>query len=915
MNKKCLLLGGFLIPFVFAIAQEDAYNSIRSFVSHIETFNRILPQEKVYLHFDNTSYFLGETIWFSAYVVRADNHRPTDISGILHVQLLTQEGVIIDSRKLKIEQGRCHGEFLLDSKERIYYSGYYEVRAYTQYMLNFGMIPREFQREIRAFFYNEDFLRRFFQESGTAFSRVFPVYERPRVKGNHQDRTIMQRPSATLRYEQRERRKPDLKINFYPEGGNLIIGLQSRIAFEASTDEGERVEVAGRVYDTNGECCDTLQTTGRGRGSFLVTPQGHKTGTVRVLYQGFDYRFDLPEAEKSGYAMSVDMSSPKEICVYVQRSAVQAADTVGVSVVCRGRPVSFQAFVPDNAGSSLVTISTDILPTGVNQITLFDARGRIYAERLVFVNHHEHEQRQIKMDAIYRAYQPYDSVGLTFSFPPEMAGQSFSLSVCDRQSRETGFGSRNMLTDLLLSSDLYGYIEHPDYYFLDDNPQRAFELDLLLMVQGWRRYDWQSMAGVTNFSLEYPAEKHLRISGRIYPVGGTGIGKRIRQSSQLGIEAYFTDGKLELEGSDHADDKGYFQIDFPDFEGSGTLFVKIHDGKRWWWKKNGDFLNPREISHMLTEFIPIKENYVPLSKVYDYYENHPPVNRFWEDDSELTAEELSSIKRDNEAYIMSLPEAEIKNKRKTLVFGKPAVKLNPLDELNFQMDMGMYFGFVSKELVALNACVRLGMRGEFESLINNVPVSYTDREEDWIWGNDGHRLTEFYNYMYGWGTTVVQADGSERRVHKEKEQSLVSRGRSFRSIWRGRNIEYAQSLSLYFDKTGRGFYQYKDVRHDYTASFLYNYKMENKMNPLLNGRKMTFHGYSVARDFYHPDYRLKTRKEMPEDFRRTLYWNPEVRIDPQGKARVAFYNNGTARRLFVSAEGLGPDGQILVLEK
>ena len=884
-------------------------------MTHIENFNRILPQEKVYLHFDNTSYFLGETIWFSAYVVRADNLHPTDISGVLHVQLLTQEGVIIDSRKLRIENGRCHGEFVLDSKENNYYSGYYEIRAYTQYMLNFGMISHKYQREIRAFFYNEDFLRRFFMESGTAFSRVFPVYERPQVKGNYQDHTIMQRPTATLRNEPKESMKPDLRISFYPEGGSLVSGLQSRVAFEACTDEGERVEVTGCVYDADEMFCDSIQTTGKGRGCFWITPHSRNAGSVRVQYHGFDYRFHLPEAEEYGYVMSADVSSSKEIRIHVGRRDKQIMeDTVGISVICRGLPISFQTLVFNSSNHQVVLIPTDILPTGVNQITLFDAMGRVYAERLVFVNHHEFEQRQIEMDVPYRTYLPYDSVGLIFSFPLEMANQFFSLSVCDRQNREIVRGSQNMLTDLLLSSDVYGYIENPSYYFVDTTFHRAYELDLLLMVQGWRRYDWQSMAGVTSFSLDYPAEKHLRISGRIYPVGGTAIGKRIRQSSQLGIEAFFSNSNLQLEGSDYADDKGNFQIDFPDFDGSGTLFVKIHDEKRWWGKKYKDFLDPKEFSHVLTEYIPIKENYVPLSKIYSYYENH--LSGLWmlEDDADLTSKELSSIKKDDEAYIMSLPEAEIKNKRNTLVFGKPAVKLNPLDELNFQMDMGMFFGFVSKELVALNACVRLGMRGVFESLINNAPVTYSNSMEDRIWGNDGHRLTEFYNYMYGWATTVVLENGSEQRVHNEKEVSLVP-PRKVNMAWKGRNIEYAQSLSLYFDKTGRDFFTYKDVRHDYTASFLFNYKMGGKMNPLYNGRKMTFHGYSVPREFYHPNYRMKPGKEKPEDYRRTLYWNPEVKIDSLGKAHVSFYNNSSARRLFISAEGLGPDGQILVLEK
>lgn len=110
-------------------------NELDELIENINDFNYRFPQEKVFLHFDNTAYFLKETIWFSAYVVRADDAQPTHLSRVLYVELLSPEGAVIETKKSYVNDGRCHGDFYLDS---LYLSGFYEVRAYTRYMLNFG---------------------------------------------------------------------------------------------------------------------------------------------------------------------------------------------------------------------------------------------------------------------------------------------------------------------------------------------------------------------------------------------------------------------------------------------------------------------------------------------------------------------------------------------------------------------------------------------------------------------------------------------------------------------------------------------------------------------------------------------------------------------------------------------------------
>lgn len=127
----------------------------------VQQFSRIHPQEKVYLHFDNTGYFIGETIWFKAYVTRTDSDYPTNLSKVLYVELLNPSGEVVERRKLKLENGQAHGDIRLDN---ILTSGFYEVRAYTRYMTNWG--------------------------TGACFSRVFPVFEEPKEEGNYERASI-----------------------------------------------------------------------------------------------------------------------------------------------------------------------------------------------------------------------------------------------------------------------------------------------------------------------------------------------------------------------------------------------------------------------------------------------------------------------------------------------------------------------------------------------------------------------------------------------------------------------------------------------------------------------------------------------------------------------------------------------------
>lgn len=193
-----LLFGACALTATARSAEDSLSLRLFQYAQAAQRFGLSLPQEKVCLHFDNTSYYQGDDIWFQCYIVTPERNRPTSLSKTLYVELLNPGGEIIATRILPIRNGRCHGNFSLTQLP--FYAGFYEVRAYTKYMLNFG----------------EDCI----------FSRILPVFEKPETPGNYAQKEI--HPYTVYKYP-RIRKQPKkgkkLNLKFYPEGGYMVEGL------------------------------------------------------------------------------------------------------------------------------------------------------------------------------------------------------------------------------------------------------------------------------------------------------------------------------------------------------------------------------------------------------------------------------------------------------------------------------------------------------------------------------------------------------------------------------------------------------------------------------------------------------------------------------------------------------------------
>lgn len=460
-------------------------------------------QEKVYIHMDNNCYFKGDTLWYKAYVVRADNHRYTDMSRILYVELVSPDGLVVERQQLIVsDKGYGCGDFVLEDS---LYSGFYELRAYTKWMLNFCVTTHPYDRKDREQFYNSKMAADFFRQYGTIYSRVFPVYEAPEKPGDYGARYLLGRPKRRLDKDP----KPAVRVTFYPEGGNLLAGTRQRVAFEAVNEEGEGIDSLQLIIGDGGQ---TALTEYMGRGVFeLDVPEEGGSIKVRCQHLGKWYSFSLPKIHSKGVAVCLTEKEDGMMEASVTARSLSPKKEYGCAVLCRGQLKLFKRLdFSEEYGK--VSVLLPELPTGVNDFVVFDEDGKMLTSRLFFINNGDYGHESIEVQGLKDEYSPYEQVSLGFKVPTETP--HFSVSVRDAGSDNDSYDTGSMLTELLLSSELKGFVAWPDYYFESRDETHRRRLDNLLMVQGWRRYDFEEMT--TTDSLRYHPEKTMTVEGTVY---------------------------------------------------------------------------------------------------------------------------------------------------------------------------------------------------------------------------------------------------------------------------------------------------------------------------------------------------------------------------------------------------------------
>jgi len=812
------------------------------------------PQEKVYLHFDNTSYYLGENIWFKAYIVRSDRNSLTNLSKVLYVELLNAEGHLLDTHKLNIENGQCHGEFKLNPTQ---YGGYYEIRAYTRYMLNFG--------------------------DGNFFSRVFPIYDKPKKEGEF--KTVITMRNYSQRIEQKRpeyKQSGKLKLTFYPEGGNMIEGIPSKVAFRATTAEGEEVDVSGVLYKNKKDSVCSFSTLHQGMGSFDIYPDTVNYTAV-AKFRGKSYTFPLPHSQKSGVSLSVNNTDEDQVDIFMQYSPDWVKSKIGISLCSRGVLYGSDTLTltPDKIMS--VNFPKRKLPSGVTQITLFDADGHVLSERLVFINHHS----GMKMSAstAKSMYQPFEPVSMSFQLKDrndKPVETTFSLSVRDAATCSMQYQSNNVLTDLLLSSELKGYIAHPGYYFESEDSHHQAALDLLLMVQGWSRYSWKLMAGVEKTEQKQLLEDGLSLEGSIVSL------LLKKPMPNINLSMILMADSTSQHGTCKTDSAGNFSFPLRDFPGTARLILQTKDGDK---KKE--------------TYIKLNRQFSPALKPYSLTEqNEKQVYKEIKDsvivvNTQVTGfdEELKNfLPKNNNKLPLSqrnnlLKQVTVKVKRMPVKVGATYAVEKEIDRRTDEAE------WLPADLnILLNFTCKYFQDGKYKAKEVKFIVENSKQLV-----SDANNILNDNDEQNPFSTDSKSANESIQPDNKETK-------------WRMPNIDKIESVTFIEDYASI-FRLCPNINIQPTRQCVGLIKLKkNYVKEPYSIRNTSFDGYSVARSFFSPQYD-KVILPDDKDYRRTLYWNPDVQTDKNGKATVQFYNNDSCKSMLINAETVTANGVIGVLNK
>ncbi|MGF7038798.1 carboxypeptidase regulatory-like domain-containing protein [Mucilaginibacter lappiensis] len=448
----------------------------KNIVSQVQDFNEKHVAEKAYLHFDKPYYTAGDTIYFKAYVTLGAARRLSDLSGVLHVDLINTTNKIDQTIKLQLKDGMARGDFTLpDSLPK----GCYRVRAYTQWMRNEG--------------------------DGNYFDQSISIVSPKNIK-------VPVGSTATVM----AKAKPD--IQFFPEGGTLVAGIRSKIAFKAIGAGGLGINVKGVIADNDNKEVATFGSTHLGMGYFYLTPQEGKTYTAKVVFaNGSQNMVNLPKPEVKGIVLSVNNDSLPKATVRIMADKACYQENKNKDYML----LIYSGGIANTATCRLDSpvISLDILKrrlhTGVATVTLFSPAGDPLCERLLFVQNYD--QLGLALSGNKTSYAKREKVNIKLQAKTradEPSAGHFSVSVIDENKVPVNENTEHtILTDLLLTSDLKGYVEQPSYYFTNIDEQTAAGLDLVMLTHGFRRFEWKPLLYNSYPPITYQPEKALEING------------------------------------------------------------------------------------------------------------------------------------------------------------------------------------------------------------------------------------------------------------------------------------------------------------------------------------------------------------------------------------------------------------------
>ncbi len=792
--------------------------------SLMEKYADEYPQEKIHIHFDKGIYSKGETVWYKAYVITGLDL--SDYSKNFYVDWFDDKGNLIKHAVSPMFEASARGQFTIPGD---YNGKFLHVKAYTQWMLNFDS----------SFLYNKDI-------------RVdqIPATTTGNVEANKKPAKANQEAAAAT-----PPKTHTATIQFFPEGGVLLNGVVNRVAFLINNEFGLPVNAVGALKNSKGEFLDSFITEHDGMGSFTIQPDS--TQPFSAIWQddyGVTHTNQLPLGAQTGASLQVEPTKSKSI-FFVNKSkyAGENMSTMYVIAHMNQHEIYKSKINLSTRLSAIGEIPTNELPTGVLQITLFDANYTPIAERVVFVNNYKFlftPKVRITKQGLEKRAKNTIEIEVDDSVLSNM-----SVAVTDANLLTDA--SSNIVSDLLLSGDIKGKIHNASYYFASKDDSVFRHLDLVMLTHGWRRFNWKD---VTNGRLPYiinPKEtEYMQLKGTVFG--------NMNKSSMLNQTIF-----CFLQAKDSSKQTLMLPVDRTgNFSQKGIMF---YDTLRVFYQLTG--------SKSLTDRVEIRFQSGLMqapSKKYSTVTASPFLFNY--DIKDTTLLERSRMVYNEKARI----EKRMTEHQLTEVIVNTKVK-KQIDILDEKYTSGLFSAGDSRQFDATNDPFAASASDVFSYLQGRVAgLQIVNNGADVSLSWRGARPELFLD--------EVQVDEDQLKNISMNDVAYV---KVFPPPFFGPSSGGAGGAICVYTRKGG------DVKP--TPGVGLNYQL--------------LAGYTPYKEFYSPNYESSV-SGFNEDVRTTLYWNPFVLTSSKTRTiQIQFYNNDISKKFRLILEGVNTDGKLARVEK
>jgi hypothetical protein len=630
--------------------------------------------------------------------------------------------------------------------------------------------------------------------------------------------------------------------------------LRSKVAFKAVNKNGMAEEVQGSIVDNSGAEVATFASQHLGMGVFPLGPQPGKQYVAKVTAaDGSTFTVPLPAAKTGGFTLTVNNNLADSL--YVKVAGANVADTAFYLVAQSGGKYYFAAARKFSGIPFTSSIAKNRFSSGLVQFTLFSQRGEPLNERVVFIQNND--QLSLALAPGKQTYTPGEKVKFDLQ-AKDAAGNpaagNLSVSVIDESKvpvNENAEGS--IFTDLLLKSELAGYIQDPGYYFVNQTDQTRADLDLLMLTQGYHRYEWQKILAGSNVPPVYAPEKGFSVSGSVTTQGGKPVANG---------QVFLTSTKHMLVMDALTDAKGKFTFTGLDFADTAKVVINAK-------KANGGGNVVLKIDKQEYPLMVHTEN------DKSYVANHFTLT------TAQVQQAYAAWRQDSLSHVIQLKEVKVTDHKNPPIHPDYAVLLKHSDNLNGpgqadQVVMGDQLGNCVNVIDCLVYLVHGGVRFVYNGSTPTIYSTHTPLALS--------------------GATKPMAVLLNGMVTDQSVLSMIS-------TIDVQSIEMLESpmYSAIYGSAASGGLIVITTKYGDEANYV---------TPLQPGLTLyNFKGYYKAKTFYSPKY-SPDKKVSLADNRKTIYWQPNLFTDRDGKAKFDYFNAGSPGKYRVVVEGIDGNGKL-----